>query len=435
MHTELRSFLGCLLVVDKTKRRSLTSFVDHPWLNEDGPARERLIAKGLPANVLVPRPVMHASSDDHGRSNSTASLLAMDEDLATAVATRLNVDRARTSVQSTRRLSRIFRPLTCMRSRPSSLLSAVRLPLCAPEILVVVADVLNNLYNDITAVYKLMQLDRSHFVVSGNRRSPSTSPEVPSTSRHTHHIHQHQHHTGPPSKKSAASSSSGSDLSTPSSSSFSTSSSDSRPETVAIVLSEPTPQPMPPPRPVLPRRAGRLAPLPSDGELVLPRVEPATTTAAANEPGRTVWTSAAASNEPRRITVVSSRAAESTSTGEQLWAPSATASARDHDQPGTIPDPVAIPDPIAMPRPLPTQRRGEWDWARQHARGLQASNVAPPPPPAPATASPGDLRCLAHGPGGRTPAVHPRCRAAPSSFGGPCNHRTAPHRQACCSGA
>ena len=41
-----------MVIVDRTQRANLASFLEHPWLNEDGPAVDRLLMLGLDRDTI-----------------------------------------------------------------------------------------------------------------------------------------------------------------------------------------------------------------------------------------------------------------------------------------------------------------------------------------------------------------------------------------------
>ena len=47
LRTGLQSLIRSMVNVDRDQRKSLFAFVSHPWLNEDGPALDRLVQAGL----------------------------------------------------------------------------------------------------------------------------------------------------------------------------------------------------------------------------------------------------------------------------------------------------------------------------------------------------------------------------------------------------
>jgi serine/threonine protein kinase len=49
----LRALIRSMVVVDRSQRASLKAFLDDPWLNEDGPAVERLLQLGLDRETII----------------------------------------------------------------------------------------------------------------------------------------------------------------------------------------------------------------------------------------------------------------------------------------------------------------------------------------------------------------------------------------------
>ena len=79
--TGLSAFLHKIVVVDRSQRTSLTDFMSDPWLNEDGPVRERLLKLGL------------TDDDLQYRDRSVGRVLTFDGPLVDAMVSQFHFDR------------------------------------------------------------------------------------------------------------------------------------------------------------------------------------------------------------------------------------------------------------------------------------------------------------------------------------------------------
>jgi len=81
----LQSLIRSMVVVDRAQRSSLLRYLDHPWLNADGPAIDRLIEMGLDREALAGL-ASGELDDGYGR-------LTIDDEVVNAMSEKFSIPR------------------------------------------------------------------------------------------------------------------------------------------------------------------------------------------------------------------------------------------------------------------------------------------------------------------------------------------------------